>query len=130
MIRAFKKFFILYFVFNFIPTDTVETLHPTSFNLLRVFIIPHLRQSIIIPTKVLKIVGIFMENRTDHHLNGRGIVPEYHDGPTTTIITTIGGGITLTKSTDTISYLVRLGPQVCFAPFNCFAYDGPNLTNR
>ena len=92
-------------------------------------IIPHLRENIIIPTKVLKVVSIFMKDSTDNTLNGGGIIPVYHDGPTITIITTIGGDGLNPKSTDTITHLVRLGPQVCFAPSNCFAYDGPNLTN-
>jgi hypothetical protein len=40
-------------------------------------------------------VSIFMEDRTDHHLNGRGIVPEHHDTILVKVIATIGGGITL-----------------------------------
>jgi hypothetical protein len=71
-----------------------------------------------------------MEDRLDHTLNGGGIIPEHSDGPIVIIIHTIGGGISLPQCTDTIVDTLRLGPQVCFAPSNCFAYDGPNLTNR
>ena len=68
-----------------------------------------------------------MKDHLDHGLNGGGIVPEHRDGPTFTIIPTIGGDRLIPKCTDTIVNTLRLGPQVCFAPSNCFAYDGPNL---
>ena len=71
-----------------------------------------------------------MEDHTDNHLHIRGVVPEYGDGTTTSIIPTIGGGITFPQRTNGIAHTISLGPQVCFAPSNCFAYDGPNLTNR
>jgi hypothetical protein len=70
-----------------------------------------------------------MKDSTDNTLNGGGIVPEYKDGSFGWIIHTIRRSILLPKCTDTIVHLVRLGPQVCFAPSNCFAYDGPNLMN-
>ena len=68
-----------------------------------------------------------MEDSTDHTLYGGGVVPEYKDGFTTTIIHSIGGGILLPKCTDTELDTITLGPQVCLAPFNCFAYHSPNL---
>lgn len=71
-----------------------------------------------------------MKDHLDHGLNGGGIVPEHSDGPTFIIIHTTGGAILNPTSTNTIVDTLRLGPQVCFAPSNCFAYDGPNLTNR
>ena len=74
-------------------------------------------------------MGIFMEDSTDHTLNGGGIIPEHHDGPSIIIIYTTGGDGLNPTSTNTIVNRSRLGPQVCFAPSNCFAYDGPNLTN-
>ena len=70
-----------------------------------------------------------MKDSTDNTLNGGGIIPIHHNGPDGTIISTIGGDGLNPKSTDTITHLVRLGPQVCFAPSNCLAYDGPNLTD-
>ena len=68
-----------------------------------------------------------MEDGSDNHLHVRGMVPEHRDGPTFTIIPTIGGGILIPKCTDTIVDTITLGPHVCFAPSNCFAYDSPNL---
>ena len=68
-----------------------------------------------------------MEDSSDHGLHGGGIIPEHHDGPLIIIIHSIDGGILIPTSTDTEPNLVGLGPQVCFAPSNCFAYDGPNL---
>ena len=68
-----------------------------------------------------------MEDHLDHGLHGGGIIPEHRDGPTFIIIPTIDGGILIPTSTDTEPNLVGLGPQVCFAPSNCFAYDSPNL---
>ena len=70
-----------------------------------------------------------MKHRTDDHLNGGGVVPEHHNGPIIIIIHTICGLILIPKGTDTIVHTITLGPQVCFAPSNCFAYNGPNLTN-
>ena len=70
-----------------------------------------------------------MKDSTDNTLNGGGIIPEHHNGPSIIIIYTTGGDGLNPTSTNTITHLVRLGPQVCFAPSNCFAYDGPNLTN-
>lgn len=70
-----------------------------------------------------------MEDHLDHGLNGGGIIPEYRDGPTFIIIHPTGGDRLNPTSTDTEPNLVGLGPQVCFAPSNCFAYDGPNLMN-
>ena len=70
-----------------------------------------------------------MKDSSDHTLNGGGMIPEHHDGPLIIIIHTIGGGITFTQGTDTIVHTITLGPQVCFAPSNCFAYDSPNLMN-
>jgi hypothetical protein len=71
-----------------------------------------------------------MKNRADHHLNGGGVVPEHHNGPIIIIIHTIGGGITLPKSTNRIVHLIRLGPKVITTPHNGLLNDGPNLTNR
>ena len=68
-----------------------------------------------------------MKDSTDHTSNGGGIVPEYKDGSFGRIIHTISRSILLPKCTGTIVNLKRFGPQVCFAPSNCFAYDGPNL---
>jgi hypothetical protein len=68
-----------------------------------------------------------MEDSSDHGLHGGGIIPVHHNGPDGTIISTIHGDRLTPKSTDTIVHLVRLGPQVCLAPFNCFAYHSPNL---
>lgn len=68
-----------------------------------------------------------MEDSSDHRLHGGGIIPVHHNGPDGTIISTIGGDRLTPKSTDTIVHLVRLGPHICFAPSNCFAYDSPNL---
>ena len=70
-----------------------------------------------------------MEDNSDHRLNGGGIIPEHRDGPTFIIIHPIEGDRLNPKCTDTIVNTIRLGPQVCFAPSNCFAYDGPNLMN-
>ena len=70
-----------------------------------------------------------MKDSTDNTLNGGGIIPEHHDGPSIIIIHSIGGARLNPTSTDTIADRSRLGPQICFAPSNCFAYDGPNLTN-
>ena len=70
-----------------------------------------------------------MKDSTDNTLNGGGIIPEHHDGPSIIIIYTTGGDILNPKRTDTIVDRSRLGPQVCFAPSNCFAYDSPNLMN-
>ena len=70
-----------------------------------------------------------MEDSTDHRLHGGGIIPEHHDGPLLPIIHSIGGGILIPKCTDTELDTITLGPQVCFAPSNCFAYDSPNLMN-
>ena len=70
-----------------------------------------------------------MKDSTDNTLNGGGIIPEHHDGPSIIIIYTIGGAILNPTSTDTIVDTITLGPQVCFAPSNCFAYDSPNLMN-
>jgi hypothetical protein len=71
-----------------------------------------------------------MKDSSDHRLNGGGIIPVHHNGPDGTIISTIGGDILIPKCTDRIVNTFGLGPQVCFAPSNCLAYDGPNLTNR
>ena len=71
-----------------------------------------------------------MKDSTDHTLNGGGIIPEHHNGPSIIIIYTTGGDRLNPTSTNTIVDTLRLGPQVCFAPSNCLAYDGPNLTNR
>lgn len=68
-----------------------------------------------------------MEHRTDDHLNGGGVVTEDKDGPLMIIIHTICRFILLPKCTDTIVNRAGLGPQVCFAPFNCLAYNSPNL---
>ena len=71
-----------------------------------------------------------MKDSSDHGLHGGGIIPVHHNGPDGTIISTIHGDRLLPKSTDTVVHLIRLGPQVCLAPSNCFAHDGPYLTNR
>ena len=68
-----------------------------------------------------------MKDHLDHGLNGGGIVPEHSDGPTFIIIPTIDGSRFIPTSTNTIVHTITLGPQVCFAPSNCFAYDSPNL---
>ena len=68
-----------------------------------------------------------MEDRLYHHLNGGGIIPEDIDGPLLSIIHSIGGGILIPQRTDTELDTISLGPQVCFAPPNCFAYNSPNL---
>ena len=70
-----------------------------------------------------------MKDSSDHTLNGGGIIPEHHDGSLIIIIHTTGGAILNPTSTNTIVDRSRLGPQVCFAPSNCFAYDSPNLMN-
>ena len=70
-----------------------------------------------------------MKDSTDNTLNGGGIIPEHHDGPSIIIIYTTGGDGLNPTSTNTIVNRSRLGPHICFAPSNCFAYDGPNLTN-
>ena len=70
-----------------------------------------------------------MEDSTDHTPNGGGIIPEHHNGPTIIIIYTTGGDGLNPTSTNTIFNRSRLGPHICFAPSNCLAYDGPNLTN-
>ena len=70
-----------------------------------------------------------MKDSTDNTLNGGGIIPEHHDGPSIIIIYTTGGDGLNPTSTNTIVNRSRLGPQVCFAPSNCFAYDSPNLMN-
>ena len=70
-----------------------------------------------------------MEDSSDHRLHVRGMIPEHHDGPLIIIIHSIGGDRLIPKRTDTIVDRSRLGPQVCFAPSNCFAYDSPNLMN-
>jgi len=68
-----------------------------------------------------------MEDHFDHGLNGGGMVLVHSNGPEDTIISTIEGDTINPKRTDTIVDRSRLNPQVCFAPSNCFAYDGPNL---
>lgn len=68
-----------------------------------------------------------MEDSSDHGLHGGGIIPEHHDGPLIIIIHSIGGDRLIPKCTDTIVNTIRLGPQVCFAPSNCLAYNSPNL---
>lgn len=71
-----------------------------------------------------------MKDHLDHGLNGGGIIPEHRNGPTIIIIHSTGGDILNPTSMNAIVHTISLGPQVCFAPLNCFAYDGPYLTNR
>ena len=68
-----------------------------------------------------------MEDSSDHGLNGGGIIPEHHNGPTIIIIYTTGGDGLNPTSTNTVTHLITLGPHICFAPSNRFAYDSPNL---
>ena len=68
-----------------------------------------------------------MKNGFNNKLNGGVMVPEYGNGSLIIIITTICWFMFIIKGSDTIVYRIFFGPQVCFAPFNCFAYDGPYL---
>ena len=68
-----------------------------------------------------------MKDRTDHTLNGGGVVPEHKDGPFTIVIHSIGGGILLPKRTDTIINHKTLGPKVILTPHNGLPNNGPNL---
>jgi hypothetical protein len=72
-------------------------------------------------------MSIFMKDRTDHHLNGGGMVPEHKDGPLIIVIHSIGGGILLPKRTDTIVNHITLGPKVNLTPLNGLLNNGPNL---
>lgn len=81
----------------------------------------------VIPTKVLKVMSIFMKDRTDHHLNGGGMVPEYKDGPIFKVIHSIGGGILLPKRTNRIVNLITLGPKVFLTPHNGLPNHTTNL---
>ena len=98
-----------------------------------VIVIPHLRQNNMIVAKVLHEVSIFMKDGTDDHLHIGGVVTKYIKGICVIVITTIGGGASLRKSNDPIlkGPLTRdLCPDVCFAPLNCFAHNGPKLIRR
>ena len=70
-----------------------------------------------------------MKDSTDHTLNGGGVIAEHHKSILFKVIHTIRRGIASRKSTNGILDPLLLGPHICFAPSNCFAYDGPNLTN-
>jgi hypothetical protein len=81
----------------------------------------------VIPTKVLKVVSIFMKDSTDHTLHGGGMIPEHHNGSLRTIIHSIGGGILLPKRTNRIVNHITLGPKVISTPRNGLPNNGPNL---
>jgi len=68
-----------------------------------------------------------MKNSFNNILNGGVMISEYRDGLLIIIITTICWFMFIIKGSDTIVNRIPFGSQVCFAPFNCFAYDGPNL---
>ena len=68
-----------------------------------------------------------MKDHTYDHLNGGGIISVYHNGPTSTIITTIGWIGFIPKSTDTKVHTITLGPKVFLTPHNGLLNDGPNL---
>lgn len=70
-----------------------------------------------------------MKDRTDDHLNGGGVIAKHEDGIFVWVIATIGGGILILKRKDPILQgpTLGLGPQVCFAPLNCFAHHTTNL---
>ena len=70
-----------------------------------------------------------MKNSFNNILNGGVMIPEYGDGSLIMIITTICWFTFISKGADTIIDRIPFGSQVCFAPSNCFAYDGPNLMN-
>ena len=70
-----------------------------------------------------------MKNSFNNELNGGVMIPEYRDGLLIIIITTICWFMIIPKGADTIVNRIPFGSQVCFAPFNCFAYNEPNLTN-
>lgn len=70
-----------------------------------------------------------MKDHTDDHFNGGGIISEYGYGPTSTIITTIGWGGFIPKSTDTKVHTITLGPKVILTPHNGLINDGPYLTD-
>lgn len=116
---------------NLLPTVRVQLLHHTGFKFLRVFIIPHLCESVTIPTKVLKEVSIFMKDRLHHHLNGGGVVSKNVNPILNRIIHTISGSILIPQGPNTIlkGPTLCLHTQVCFAPFNCFAYNHTDLMN-
>lgn len=81
----------------------------------------------IIPTEVLKVVGIFMKNGTDHTLNGGGMIPENHDGPLLKIIHPISGSIFLSKGPNRIINHITLTSKVVLTPLNGLPNNGPNL---
>jgi hypothetical protein len=68
-----------------------------------------------------------MKNGTDNHLHVRGMVPVYEDGPTSTIITTIGGERLTSKSLNTIVHTITLGPKVILTPLNGLPNHTTNL---
>jgi hypothetical protein len=68
-----------------------------------------------------------MEDHTYNHLHIRGIVPEDRDGPTTSIIPTIGGDGFILVSTNTIVHTITLGPQVILTPSNGLPNHTTNL---
>lgn len=82
-----------------------------------------------VPTEVLHEVSIFMENGTDHHLHGRGVITENIYSIFVRVIHTIGGGIFVPEFNHPIlkGPTLILLPDVCFAPLNCLAYNLPNL---
>lgn len=116
---------------NLLPTVRVQLLHHTGFKFLRVFIIPHLCEGLPIVTKVLKEVSIFMKDRLHHHLNGGGVVSKNVNPILHGIIHTISGSILIPQGPNTIlkGPTLCLHTQVCFAPFNCFAYNHADLMN-
>lgn len=81
----------------------------------------------IIPTEVLKVVGIFMKNGANHTLNGGGVIPEYEDGPLLKIIHPIGRSILLPKGPNRIVNLITLTSNVILTPLNGLPNNGPNL---
>jgi len=117
--------------FDLTPTDTIHGLNNASLNFLRVICIPHLRESMSIPTKVLKEVGVFMQDRSNNILHGGGMIPENIDGIFHGIILTISGSILLPQCANTIlkGPTFMFGPKVFFTPFNGLTNNITDLTN-
>ena len=70
-----------------------------------------------------------MKNGFNNKLNGGVMIPEYHNDFLIMIITTICWFMFIVKGADTIFHTISFNANICFAPFNCFAYNEPNLMN-
>jgi hypothetical protein len=72
-------------------------------------------------------VSIFMEDRTDHHLNGRGIVPEHKNLFGDGVIHSISRCILLPKGPNTKVHTIPFGPKVFLTPINGLLNNTTNL---